>query len=158
MAKLGEKKKWIWVYLIGAFVIFSVGLLVAISLESNRLRHFKTDLFVLCNESDVCVAEGPDGRVRVNKDNWHALYSVVEKTHGNLTPAKNSDPETVKFDFDCHEAEWTFVVEKINKNKMILRLEGPRSYVVHVDNKGAFDSFQKAASLESFNAPNKAMP
>ncbi len=158
MAKIAERKKWIWVYLIGAFVLFSVGLLVAISLESNRLRHFKTDLFVLCIESDVCVAEGPDGRVRVNKDNWHSLYSVVEKTHGNLSPAKNANPETVTFNFDCHSEEWTFVVEEITDSKMILRLEGPRSYVVHVNNKGAFESFQKAASLESFNAPNKAMP
>ena len=54
-------KKWIWVYLIGAFVIASIALIISIALESNRLRHFKTDLFVLTHESDVCVAEGPDG-------------------------------------------------------------------------------------------------
>lgn len=158
LQKLEERRKWIWVYLISAFVIFSVGLLVLVALESNRLRHFKTDLFVLCIESDVCVAEGPDGRVRVNADNWRALYSVVEKIHGNLSPAKNSNPETVRFEFDCHGENWVFTVNEINKSKMLLELTGPRNYVVHVDNKGAFDSFKKAASIESFNAPNKPMP
>ena len=155
---LKEPKKWVWVYLITAFVVISVGMLVAIALESNRLRHFKTDLFVLCIESDVCVAEGPDGRVRVNSDNWRSLYSIVEKIHGNLSPVKNDDPETVRFEFDCHDENWTFTVKQISKNKLILELEGPRSYVVHVDNKGAFENFQKAASIESFNTPNKLMP
>ena len=148
-------RKWIWVYAIVAFIVVSVGLLVAITLESNRLRHFKTDLFVLCYESDVCIAEGPDGRVRVNSDNWHSLYSVVEKTHGNLSLFGNTVKDTVTFNFDCHGEEWVFTANLINENKMILTLEGPRSYVVHVNNKGAFESFQKAAALESFNAPNK---
>lgn len=148
-------KKWIWVYVIVAFVVFSVGLLVAVALESNRLRHFKTDLFVLCIESDVCIAEGPDGRVRVNSANWQSLYSVVEKTHGNLSPIGNKAKDTVKFYFDCHGEDWTFTVDLISDSRMVLTLEGPRSYVVHVNNRGAFESFQKAASLESFNAPNK---
>jgi hypothetical protein len=148
-------RKWIWVYAIIAFIVVSVGLLVAVALESNRLRHFKTDLFVLCTESDICVADGPDGRVRVNSANWSALYSVVEKTHGNLSLAGNKVKDTVTFNFDCHDEQWIFTVDLINENKMIITLNGPRNYVVHVNNQGAFDSFLKAASIESFNTRNK---
>ena len=152
-----DMKKWIWVYLMGAFVLFSVFLIVSIALESNRLRHFKNDLFVLTHESDVCVADGPDGKVRVNSDNWVTVYSIVEKLHGNLHLASRKPVDSVTFNFDCHDEEWTLTVEEINDSKMILRLEGPRSYVVHVVNNGNFASFQKAASIESFNARNKPL-
>ncbi len=148
-------KKWIWVYLIGAFVILSIALIISIALESNRLRHFKTDLFVLTHESDVCVAEGPDGRVRVNSDNWVTVYSIIEKLHGNLNITPHEPVDTVTFYFDCHNEEWTLLVEEISDSKLILRLEGPRSYVVHVVNNGNFDNFKKAAAIDSFNAKNK---
>ena len=152
-----EMKKWIWVYLAAGFVIFSVFLIVSIALESNRLRHFKNDLFVLTHESDVCVAEGPDGKVRVNSDNWVTVYSIVEKLHGNLQLTNKKPIDSVTFNFDCHGEEWNLTVEEISDSKLILRLEGPRDYVVHVVNNGNFESFQKAASIDSFNAKNKPL-
>ena len=152
-----DLKKWIWVYLTVGFVLFSIFLIVSIALESNRLRHFKNDLFILTHESDVCVAEGPDGKVRVNSDNWVTVYSIVEKLHGNLNMTSRAPVDTVTFSFDCHEEEWTLTVEEISDSKLILRLEGPRRYVVHVVNNGNFASFQKAAAIDSFNAMNKPL-
>ncbi|MCR5468863.1 MAG: hypothetical protein K6F37_07880 [Lachnospiraceae bacterium] len=149
--------KWIWVYLIVAFVVVSVGLLIFIAMESNRLRHFKTDLFVLCTESSICVADGPDGTVRVNNSNWGSIYSILEKTHGSITFDSPESSDTITFDFTCHDEKWILSVDKISDEKVRVHLTGENEYVVYIKNDGIFEQFVKASSIESFNENNKKM-
>ena len=153
--KYGDKYKWVWVYLIAAFVIFSVLLLILVMLESNRLRKFKVDAFVLCNESDICIANGPEGTIKVNSDNFSAIYSLIEKTHGSITLGKPLASESMSFDFTCHDSNWNLTVDYISEKKLRLILTGDRNYVVYIKNNGVYESFIKAASVQSFNAPNK---
>ncbi len=154
----GERLKWGWVYLIIAFVVVSVGLLVMIMLESNRLRLFKVDMFVLCNESSICIADGPDGKVRVNSENWNSINSLIEKTHGSITFGTPKESDAINFEFLCHDTKWNLAVHRINDKKIRLHLTGDREYVVYIKNNGVYDSFVKAASVKSFNTENKKMP
>ncbi len=154
----GERLKWVWVYLIIAFVAVSIGILVMIMLESNRLRLFKVDVFVLCNESSICVADGPEGKVRVNSENWNAIKSLIDKTHGSITFGTPAETDTINFEFLCHDITWNLAVQRINDKKIRLHLTGEREYVVYIKNNGIYDSFVKAASVKSFNVDNKKIP
>ncbi len=154
---IGSFTRSLWIYLIIGALIISIGYIAAILAESNRLRKFKVDTFVLCNESSVCIADGPDGLVRVNSENLRALYSLIEKAHGSVTICRPDAEETTSFEFSCHDSEWDLVVEKINDKKLRITLDGERDYSLYVKNGNLYDSFRKAASVESFNVNNKKM-
>ena len=145
----------LWVYLFVVALIISVGYISAILVESNRLRKFRVDAFVLCNESSICVADGIDGTVRVSRDNLQALYSLIEKTRGSVTIGRPYAQDTTSFDFDCHDIKWNLVVEKINGKKLRISLTGERDYVLYVKNDNLYESFVKIASVDSFNGKNK---
>lgn len=148
-------RRWSWVILI---IVLSICTIIGIALalrESVRIREFKVDIFVLSSESAVCMAEGPDGLVRLSKENQGAFYSLVEKTSGSFTLNDPEALESVTFKFNCHEQVWELQVDRISEEKLRLHLTGTREYVVYVRDSGLYADFVKLASLDSFNGQNK---
>ncbi|MCR5031620.1 MAG: hypothetical protein K6A92_02035 [Lachnospiraceae bacterium] len=148
-------RRWSWVILVIVLGICTViGIALALR-ESVRIREFKVDIFVLSSESSVCMAEGPDGLVRLSKENQGAFYSLVEKTRGYFTLDDPQATESVTFKFNCHEQVWELQVDRISEEKLRLHLTGTREYVVYVRDEGLYADFVKLASLDSFNGANK---
>ena len=159
MGKAGfeEKKRYIWIWLIAILIVISLVWLILILRESSRLREFKVEAFILNNESSVCIADGPDGLVRINKDNWKAIYSVIEKAHGSFTVGTPEAKETLSFQYNCHDNICYLNVDYISEDKLRIVIDGERDYVVYINNKGSYESFKKAASINGYTTKNKPM-
>ncbi len=142
------------------FILFFVSLLIPLVLalkESNDLREFKVDLFVLCNESTICTSESEEGRIRIAPENLYSLYALMASTNGDFTIGHPKEISEVAMEFDCHDEKWNLSVQKIDKNKLRVMLDGPRNYVVYVKNQDKYDVVRKIASLEGFRSDNKLM-
>lgn len=149
--------KWGWIAFILTMGVVAVTLIVVSLYESNRLREFRSDLFMLTNDSSSCIAEGPEGLIRVDRANWPALYALVEKSKGALVLDEPAAEESLTFSFACNDAGWTLTVDKISEEVLRIVMDGKRSYVVYLENKRTYEQFVKAASIDSFNVPNKKM-
>ena len=114
-------------------------------------------MFVLSNESDICLADGPDGTVKMNDDNLPVIYSLIEKAKGRIIFGEPQAMDTVVFNYECHDEEWTMTVDKISEDKLRVDLNGSRNYRMYLNNNNSFESFQKAASANGYNAPNKVI-
>ncbi len=142
------------------FVLFFVSLIIPLVLalkESNDLREFKVDLFVLCNESTMCTSESEEGRVRISTENLYSLYALMASANGDFTIGHPAQLSEVAMEFDCHDEIWDLSVEKLSDNKLRVTLDGPRKYVVYIKNQDKYNVVRKIASLEGFRADNKLM-
>ncbi len=157
MKEPSTKRKWIGVYLILLLGVLTIALIVASLYETNRLRKFKSDLFMLTNDSATCIAKGPEGLIRVDSANLPALYALVDKAKGELIFGDPEALDSVQFDFSCHEKNWGLTVDLISDKAIRIHMEGEREYVVYIENKNSFENFLKAAAIDSFNVPNKKM-
>ncbi|RKM61454.1 hypothetical protein D6855_06060 [Butyrivibrio sp. CB08] len=136
-----------------AAVVFIASLL----LESYRIRQFKVDVFVLCNESDICVADGPDGHVKVHDDNLPAIYSILSKAHGKVDPSDEDPVRSLNLEFECHEETWNMRIDELNTDVVRVTLSGPENKSMCFSNRGAYNEYAQAVSLKGYNKPNKAL-
>ena len=156
--KIPSDKIWLVVLLTALAMVLATVLIARLVMESSRIREFKVDVFVLSTESDICMAEGPDGLVKMNNDNLPALYALIQKSKGRVVNDYPEALDTVVFNFECHDEDWTMTVDKISDEVMRINLEGPRNYLMYLGNNQTFESFQKAASEEGYVTKNKVMP
>ncbi len=152
-----KKFGWIPAALVVIVLVFSISLMAIILKHSNELREFDVDMFVLCGESDICIGESVNGRVRVSKDNLTALHAIMADMKGSITVGNPAASENMVFRFDCHDEEWDFTVEKITEDKLRITLNGPRKYRLYIKNGGKYEDLLKVVSPDGYNTPNKAM-
>ncbi len=150
----GEK---IWSVIIGVVLVLVAGIafVTALLVHSVNIREFKVDVFVLCNESDICVADGPEGKVKINDENLPAIYALVRKAHGRIYTKDTKPLDTLKFDFDCHDERWNMQIDKMSDDILRIKLEGPRNYELYTANRKSFEEFAKVASVDGYNTANK---
>lgn len=160
MADEKEKKGYRKLFFAFFFILITtVVLCVYFCLEAKRLSNFNVDLFVICNESTSCTAEGNDGMVKVADDNLKVLKSVYDLSHGKYTFGHpKADGRKVSFEFQCHKEKWNLDVEEIGSDRIRLNLQGPRNYEIYVANRAEeFDDFAKIASAKGSVTPNKLL-
>lgn len=130
-------------------------LIVLLLVESKRIHDFKIDVFVLCQESDICVAEGPDGTIKVHSENLPALYSIMQKSHGRMVTSTPEARKSLSLSFSCHEEDWTMTIDEINEEMLRISLSGPKNKTMYFNNNGAYAEYEKAVSLAGANVHNK---
>ncbi len=138
-------------------LVLSVVLIAGLLMESYRIRQFKVKIFVLCNESDICVADGPDGTVKVHQDNMPAIYNILEKSHGKTKPENTEPSDSISLEFKCHDEKWNMTVDEIDSEILRISLSGPEEKEMYFTNKGSFGEYAQAVSLKGYNTPNKAI-
>ena len=150
----GEK---IWSVIIAVSLVMLAGLALIIVLlwQSVRLREFKVDVFVLCSESNICVATGPEGKVKINDENLPAIYALIRKAHGRIYNKSTEPLDSVTFSFDCHEENWDMQIDKMDDDILRVSLVGPRQYELYISNRQSFEEFAKVASVRGYNVANK---
>jgi hypothetical protein len=150
----GEK---IWSVIIAVFLVILAGIAMisVLLVQSLRLREFKVDVFVLCNESDICVATGPEGKVKIHTENLPAIYALVKKAHGRIYREKSEPLDSVNFAFDCHEESWDMQIDKMSDEILRIKLTGPREYELYTANRQSFEEFAKVASVKGYKVANK---
>ena len=152
-----NKKTGIIVGAVVAALVLSAVLIAGLLIESGRIRKFKVDVFVLCNESDICVADGPDGTVKVHQDNLPAIYNILQKSHGKTKAEATEPSNSISLEFKCHDEEWIMTVDEIDAEVLKISLSGPEEKEMYFTNKGAFGEYARAVSLKGYNTPNKAI-
>lgn len=150
----GEK---IWSVIIAVSLVIFAGIaLISVLLwQSVRLREFKVDVFVLCSESDICVATGSEGKVKINDGNLSAIYALIRKAHGRIYNKTAEPLDSVSFAFDCHDNKWDMQIDKMSDEILRIKLTGPRDYELYIANRQSFEEFAKVASVKGYNVANK---
>ena len=140
-----------------AALAIAVAFIVMLLLESYRIREFKVDVFVLCNESDICVADSPEGKIKIHQDNLPAIYSILQKSHGRTVSGNPEPVDSLSMEFECHNEEWTMIIDKIDEEILKISLFGPEEKSMYFSNKGAYNEYAKAVSLKGYNTANKTI-
>ena len=140
-----------------AALVMSAVLIAGLLIQSGHIRKFKVDVFVLCNESDICVANGPDGTVKVHQDNLPAIYNILQKAHGKTKPEATEPANSLSLEFKCHDEKWTMTIDEIDAEVLRIVLSGPEEKEMYFTNKGSFGEYARAVSLKGYNTPNKAI-
>ena len=153
-----KDKIWLVNTAVGLALLIGIVIIIGLIHESYRIRKFKVDVFILSYESDICEADGPDGRVKMNDENLPAIYALVQKAKGRMHVGDAQVMDTVVFNYDCHDENWTMTVDKISEDKLRIYLEGPREYTMYLRNKQSFEEFQRAASVNGYKTKNKPLP
>ena len=136
-------------------LLLAVGVIVTLVMASNRLREFKVDMFVLCNEADICVAESEEGQFRITRDNLWSLDLIIASTSGDFT---FGNPEvTEKFDmtFNHDDEEWKLTIGRAGENRMLVDLRGPRNYKLYIKENHKYPELLKCVSAEGYHEANK---
>jgi hypothetical protein len=149
------EKIWPVIIAVGLAMVAAIVMIVALLIHSVNLREFKVDVFVLCNESDICVADSPVGKVKINDANLPAIYALVRKAHGRVYNGENEPLESLNFEFECHEEKWNLQIDKMSDEILRIRLTGPREYELFTANHQSFEEFARVASVEGYNTANK---
>jgi len=152
-----NKKTGIILGAVIAALTLSAVLIAGLLIESGRIRKFKVDVFVLCNESDICVAKGPDGTVKVHQDNLPAIYNILQKSHGKTKVDSAEPSNSLSLEFKCHDENWTMTIDEIDAEVVRIGISGPEEKEMYFTNKGAFGEYARAVSLKGYNTPNKAI-
>ena len=105
-SKASKDRIWIVALLVALALGFAIFVIAALFMETSKIREFKVDVFVLSNESDICMAEGPDGTVKMSADNLPAIYSIILKSKGRIVFGEPVPQDTMVFDFECHDENW----------------------------------------------------
>ncbi|WP_026510383.1 hypothetical protein [Butyrivibrio sp. LC3010] len=154
MKKVIDKGK-IFAIVFITVLLASLFLIVSMLKTSNDLREFKVNLFVLCNESNICVVNGKEGKFKMSQDNLAALNSLMTSTRGQFTLSNPEPVDSISFDFKHDEDDWNLEISDVGNNMLRVVLEGPEKYRVYIKNNKKYDEFLKAASAEGYHSPNK---
>ena len=123
--------------------------------ESARLRQFKSDVFMLCRDTNVCRGMGEDGLVKIDAENLPAINALVSASKGKIVKDNPEAVESISLEFDCDGSTWTMVIDKIDNDIVRMVIDGERSYTVYLDNGGSFEKYKMVVSLKGINAKNK---
>ena len=140
-----------------AALVLAVVFIVSLLVESYKIREFKVDVFVLCNESDICVADGPDGHVKVHDANLPAIYAILSKAHGRVSYTDEAPVRTLNLEFDCHDETRNMIIDEISDDVLRISIDGTESKSMCFANRGSFNEYAKAVSLSGYNKPNKSL-
>ncbi|WP_026665794.1 hypothetical protein [Butyrivibrio sp. FC2001] len=122
---------------------------------SNKLREFKVDMFVLCNEADLCVRDSDEGKIRIDSDNLIALNSIIYGTRGYFTLGTPKTSEEITLDFDHQDDKWNMTIARAGENRLMIDLEGPRKYKVYIKDNKKFEEIKKCVSKDGYHTANK---
>ncbi len=122
---------------------------------SNTLREFKVDLFVLCNEADVCVAESSEGTFRINSDNLNAINLIISSTTGSITKGDPAILDEIDLNFTHDGEEWDMIIGDVGDNRMLVELTGPRHYKVYLKENNKYAELLKCVSAKGYHEANK---
>ena len=132
-----------------------VAFLIFILSTSNTLREFKVDMFVLCNEADICVRESDEGNLRIDSDNLGALYAIIYSTKGYFTVGTPEVTEEINLNFDHNDDKWNLTIGRAGENRLLVELDGPRNYKVYVKDNKKFEEIQRCVSKSGYHTANK---
>ncbi len=133
----------------------AIALIVSLIIASNQLREFKVDMFVLCNEADICVAEGPEGEFRITKDNLAALNSIINSTRGDFTIGSPEVTDQIALKIDHDDEKWDLTIGRAGENRLMLKLKGPRNYKIYIKENYKYDELLKCVSAKGYHEANK---
>ena len=153
--KKGINKAVILGVLFASALLVCLGVIISLMAMSNHLREFKVDMFVLCNEADICVADGPEGQFRISKDNLTALNALVASTRGDFTVGNPAIEEQFSMSFDHNDEKWDLTVGKAGDNKLMLDLEGPRKYKLYIKENNKYQDMLRCVSAKGYHTANK---
>ncbi|WP_026496588.1 hypothetical protein [Butyrivibrio sp. WCD3002] len=142
------------VVFISVFVM-CLALIIYMLNMSNTLREFKVDLFVLCNEADVCVAESSEGTFRINKDNLNAINLIISSTTGAIVKGEPELLDEFNLDFTHDGEEWKMLIGNAGDNRMLIELNGPRHYKVYLKENNKYAELLKCVSAKGYHEANK---
>lgn len=125
--------------------------------ESSRLKQFRSDVFMICNDTNVCYAEGPDGKVKVDSSNLPAIRALLNASKGKLILEDKTVIDQVSLNFDCEGNEWTMLIGQVDDELIRVEVRGERNYVVYLTDASNYSRYVKAVSLEGINAKNKPL-
>ncbi|WP_026652896.1 hypothetical protein [Butyrivibrio proteoclasticus] len=123
--------------------------------ESSRLKQFRSDVFMICNDTNVCYAEGPDGKVKVDPSNLPAIRALLNASKGKLIIEDKPVIDQIELNFDCEGGEWTMLIGQVDNELIKVEVRGTRNYIVYLTDASNYDRYVKAVSLEGINAKNK---
>ncbi|WP_408071334.1 hypothetical protein [Butyrivibrio sp. JL13D10] len=153
------KKKINWGVVTAVTFISVFALLLALLIymlnSSYKLREFKVDLYVLCNEADICVADSDEVKVRVDSDNLAALYSIVYAMRGYFTIGNPEVTETLNMNFSHNGDDWNLQIGRAGDNRLLVNLNGPRSYRLYLKDNKKFEDIKRCVSADGFNTANR---
>jgi hypothetical protein len=138
-----------------AALAVAVIIIAMLLVESYKIREFKVDVFVLCNESDICVADSPEGKIKIHQDNLPAIYSILQKSHGRTVSGNPEPLRSLSLEFDCHDETNNMIIDEINEDILRISLLGSENKTMYFSNKGAYNEYAKAVSLKGYNTANK---
>lgn len=153
--KKGINKSVVMAIIFVAALLAAVGVIVALIGASNKLREFKVDMFVLCNESDICVAESEEGQYRISKDNLNALNLLISSTKGDFTLGNPEVTEKFDMTFTHNNDEWNLTIGRAGENRLMVDLRGPRKYKLYIKDNYKFAEMQKCVSAAGYHEANK---
>lgn len=153
-------KKKINLGVVMAVVFISVfalllALLIYMLNTSNKLREFKVDMFVLCNEADICVRDFDEGKIRIDSDNLAALNAIIHSTRGYFTIGTPKVTEELNMNFEHNDDNWKLSIGRAGDNRMMIELDGPRYYKLYLKENKKFDEIKRCVSKEGYHTPNK---
>ncbi|WP_029321237.1 hypothetical protein [Butyrivibrio sp. AE3004] len=154
MKKVFDKGKLLAVFFIAVFAA-AIFLIVFMLKMSDELRKFKVDMFVLCNEADICVGNGHDGKYRISEDNLKALNSIMSSTRGKFTLQNPETIDTISFEFKHEGNKWILNISDVGDNRLRVDLTGQRKYKIFISNNKKYDEFVRVVSEKGYISPNK---
>ena len=153
--KKGINKSIVMAVIIITALVIAIGVIASLVYASNRLREFKVDMFVLCNESDICVGESSEGQFRISKDNLTALNLLISSTKGDFTLGSPEVTEQFDMTFNHNDDEWKLTVGKAGENRLLVDLRGPRKYKIYIKDNNKYPEMLKCISAKGFHEANK---
>ena len=153
--KKGMNKTILFAAIFISALVLAVGVIVTLIMASNKLREFKVDMFVLCNEADICVAESEEGQFRISKDNLNALNLLISSTKGDFTIGSPEVTEKFDMTFTHNEDEWNLTIGRAGDNRLLVDLRGPRKYKLYIKENFKYPEMLKCVSASGYHEANK---
>lgn len=137
------------------FLVLVVIFVVFMLKQSLYIRQFNNDLWVLQNETTICIAEHHGSKVKLSNDNIYGIGTVTPY----LTRVAYKGAEVIKDEFlctyTCHDVDWVFHVCLLEDSIIKVTLDGTNHYVFYFENDTAYDKFLTFISAEGWQSPNK---
>lgn len=142
---------------VAIFLLLVLIMLILFLKHSFEIRQFNNDIWMLQNQSTICVAEYDGSKIKVTNSNIYAMGTIPP----NLTRTTKFNTGTVIDElvckYTCFDVEWIFHVYQLEGNKLKVTLDGTRNYEFHFKDDGAFEDLLKMTSAEGWNEPNKVL-
>lgn len=153
--KLKKKQKndrWIVVIPILFALFLLIGLIVLLN-TSRNIRLYRSILCTLTSGSYEMTAEYDNVKVKVRPDNKEKLFNMFSGTKiwsGKDAP-ENSDVVHYYFKGDT---DWTINIYEIDKEKVLIEVQGEKNYKVYAENNSRFEKYVKIGTPDGWSTLN----